>query len=149
MKPATLGERAYCIKCGYQLSGLPQDGACPECGEEYDPLSVAKEPAPMTANLLLRFGWPMALYLLFTVVPMTGMGDGSFILPVSLILLAASFLACIFNVPVQYRLLNRRDINLGPRAEQNRRLMVTLGVLSILWPFLVFGGCLWVVMTVA
>ncbi len=101
----------------------------------------------MTMNLLLRFGWPMVAYLLFTVVPMTGAGDGNFVLPLSLVLLAASFLACIVNVPIQFRLLRGRSV--GPRADQVRRLMVTLAVLSILWPFLIFGGCLAVVATLA
>lgn len=30
----------HCDACGYELTGLPPDGACPECGTPYRAASV-------------------------------------------------------------------------------------------------------------
>jgi len=35
--------RPYCAECGYDLTGLPSDGLCPECGQPFRP------PAPRSA----------------------------------------------------------------------------------------------------
>ena len=32
---AVPSNRPYCHECGYELTGLPADGQCPECGTEY------------------------------------------------------------------------------------------------------------------
>ncbi len=32
--------RPYCAECGYELTGLPSDGQCPECGQPF------RRPAP-------------------------------------------------------------------------------------------------------
>jgi hypothetical protein len=45
-----------CLKCEYDLAGLPPDHACPECGEEY------------TRGTLALIGWSQAEY-----IPGTGM----------------------------------------------------------------------------
>lgn len=34
--PTMADTESYCGKCGYDLSGLPVRGSCPECGQRYD-----------------------------------------------------------------------------------------------------------------
>ncbi len=36
--------RPYCAECGYELTGLPLDGICPECGQPF------RRPAPRSAT---------------------------------------------------------------------------------------------------
>lgn len=31
-----VGGSAHCVQCGYDLSGSPDIGRCPECGQDYD-----------------------------------------------------------------------------------------------------------------
>ena len=50
-----------CLKCDYDLTGLPDEHACPECGLQYDPDNVAIELARKPA-------------ILEVVVALTGLG---------------------------------------------------------------------------
>lgn len=34
--PGIVADSRYCVKCGYLLSGLPVNGACPECGTQVE-----------------------------------------------------------------------------------------------------------------
>lgn len=36
-------EYMCCVRCGYSLRGLPTEHKCPECGQEYDALSLRSE----------------------------------------------------------------------------------------------------------
>lgn len=53
-------KKGRCAWCGYQLNGLPRYGKCPECGENYTPLSATRlQPWPSVLSLCLTLGWPI------------------------------------------------------------------------------------------
>lgn len=139
-------QAVYCPGCGYRLTGLASHGECPECGRGYDPSNIDLEVGPTTLAVLLRFGWPLLAYLIATVLTVISLDRE--IGPLLLIgVLPAAFFACIVNVPVQVRWLRGREVTRNSdRARRNRSIMIWIGTLSILWPFLVFGGCLMVVL---
>lgn len=45
-------ERLNCPTCGYNLTGLRRD-VCPECGQPFDRLSLAKKPWPVSRRQVL------------------------------------------------------------------------------------------------
>src|SRR5450631_3411064 len=46
----TLFPLSRCPACGYELTGLPNPGRCPECGGAYD------------NGTLILFGWPLSRF---------------------------------------------------------------------------------------
>lgn len=48
---------SYCGKCGYDLTGLPDQGACPECGQRYD--AATREGLATAASGNPRTNWVM------------------------------------------------------------------------------------------
>jgi len=141
-----LGGEAYCAHCGYQLTGLPQRGACPECGQEYDPGSIVGRDSPTTLNIIIRFGWPVALYALSTLLLFAHdlLGDSGMVLLFLAAVIGAA--GCFINVPVQIWLLRRSGATrAGKRGERIMTLMTCMSAVSIIGPFVIFGGCLCVV----
>lgn len=129
--------------CGYQLAGLPPSGACPECGKAYDPQHIALRHAPTTLNIVMRFGWPLALYATSTALGLALLGAADDLAIGLLSLATGSLLACFLNVPLQIWLI-RRKYGKPVQGIANRYVgwTVIMSVVSIVGAFVVFGGCL-------
>ena len=60
-----------CHHCGYDLTGLPTRGACPECGKVYDTQSVYRQ-RDRPEHPLLRHIKPIALGAMALMILMCG-----------------------------------------------------------------------------
>jgi hypothetical protein len=60
----------HCVKCGYNLTGLPDRGRCPECGNSFD--AARREPEPQKPALLISFLGPPTLIGVGTLLGLYG-----------------------------------------------------------------------------
>lgn len=129
--------------CGYQLSGLPPSGACPECGKAYDPGHMATGHSPTTLNIIVRFGWPLALYSSTTALGLALLNNHDDVVIVLIYVAVFALAACVLNIPVQLWLV-RRKYGKPIKGGTNRYVtwMIIMSVTSIIGAFVVFGGCL-------
>jgi hypothetical protein len=136
----------YCKSCSYLLTGLADEGVCPECGKAYAPATVWRaQPLPSTWKLAIRFGWPsiIAVLAIVTYAPKQFGGIGC---------LGILFLLAIAaNTPIQLNLLIRSQIprHLRPGWVQGivvlgRVTYISVGVitlLTLLTPLILFVAC--------
>ena len=57
-----------CPNCGFSLNGLPESGACPECGCGYTPSNARTFVPPTLSRALYHIGLPLAIALLMAVI---------------------------------------------------------------------------------
>jgi len=57
-----------CPNCGFSLHGLPESGACPECGRSYTRSSARAFVPPTLSRALYHIGLPLAIALLMAVI---------------------------------------------------------------------------------
>lgn len=92
---------------------------------------------------MLRFGWPLALYVITTAVGLALLGHVDDTAIVLLSVAAGALLACFLNVPVQIWLIRRKH-GKPVKGNANRyvKWIIIMSVVSIIGAFVVFGGCL-------
>jgi uncharacterized Tic20 family protein len=122
-------------------------GGCPECGNAYEPEHIALRHAPTTLNIVVRFGWPLALYATTTALGLALLTHYDDLVIVLIYVAAFALAACALNIPVQIWLV-RRKYGKPVKGATNQYVgwMIILSVISIVGAFVVFGGCLTFIM---
>ena len=137
--PETLTE-CVCPACRYDLTGLPRQGVCPECGKGYDELTVhPKIDLPGPLEVIVRFGWP----LLIVALGIASMPAGNcFVVTMGVIMVP-------FNGFIQHWSMLERHVPAAwsdrPFRERRRLLGRLIGVAflcSLLGPLLLVGACI-------
>jgi len=133
-------QRRMCARCGYDLKGLPESGACPECGQAFDPSTVVSHPPLSTFELCLRFGWPVMI-LAFVLALSAARSEliclGALLFPVIMINGVAQYGAWR-GIAVPPGLRDQPGV---PRFVPLRRFAFVLAVICLIGPPVVFGGC--------
>jgi len=131
----------HCAECGYNLEGAAESGTCPECGQDFIPSTILRRGPITSRDLILRFGWPLAIYALSTYLVVSDSAPG-YAGPL-LIIAVAAFFACYANIIYQTWLLRRAGMRRrGTERMLNRNLMIWMLVATILTPLIVCGGIL-------
>ncbi len=68
-------DKRGCPSCGYELTGLPEAGQCPECGQRYD-FGPSDDPGDATRRWVRRTldrwdliaAWAIIAFILFVVL---------------------------------------------------------------------------------
>lgn len=147
-----------CHRCGYALSGLPPEGACPECGTSYTPETAARlRPWPGALAICCRLGWPIAgLVGAGAIITAARGARGDDVLAViGMILGYAMVVAVAVNSYFQVRSMLKRSLpeavrTRGPVAILRKigtTLCVTILVLFVGGPFVFGVACLIVLST--
>src|SRR5438477_4239534 len=130
--------------CDYDLKALPERGICPECGGPNTPASIKPiVQIPSALELCIRFGWPIILEVLLGALAFAGTDPGGMMCLWVLVLAAIPL-----NGAVQAHALATKRIT-GPWRSQpfvtRWRLFGTMAVilclLTVIAPFVIFGGC--------
>lgn len=143
--PATIVS-GFCPVCTYDMRGLMETGDCPECGNKYHVRLLLPRPLPDTFSTCLRFLWPLAVFVVFSIIyfaAISNLNDIIVLVPIALIVLVIG----IINSVVQSHILLRRHCALAHkgcsftfRLGKVERYALELFILTVAWPLVVIGG---------
>ncbi len=156
-KVAPARDHMSCYECGYDLSGLPPDTACPECKAPYSKsLEFHNRPKPTVREMATKLFWPVGAGLIaaFLLLLSGGLSGSSESAPFGFFIAIAALINAV-NLPLVSSSLSSQYV---PRHRRGRwsRNMFYLGtwvgiawvvatvtaVVTVVLPVLFFGGCL-------
>ena len=150
-QPSPQGQQTLqqpCPSCGYNLSGLPDIGNCPECNTGYDQnvLRANLSLKRTKPSLILLCLPPSIMLVLAALVYANSPNDPYLFLGLTLLaVLPASFVSCIV-APIELAVASRRKFVASPFHNRQREALVSvlLAVNTIMAVafVLAFGACL-------
>lgn len=138
-----------CFQCGYELTGLPESGRCPECGEEHNLiLSRWLQPWPSAGAICWRVTWPFVLGLIGGSMMLLA-GELQALLVLCMGFTWLMFLVAPFNAYFSIRSLLRRHLPNQRRSggmiaglRTLGTLVFVLAVIVVVLPWIALGACL-------
>ena len=140
-----------CAQCGFRLKGLPDEGACPECGQRYTrETAVRLFQPPRISDVLAYLAVPLALPCSLFVLGAVPLLTADDILGACLCLLGLVTLApCTIWLGRRFASLQRGlRACLPPQHDPSRDWRTTASTLGLVGQILIGGGWIFVVLTV-